>query len=558
MSILACLLLSLAQPSGHPRIDVGLELRAGPGIGVTIVIPGEDDGETLVSLSEGWGGVTGAGGEIAALAASSAGGGPLPVSRTADHLWTIRHAPGERITLAYELTPHEREPLGPGRNDYRNVVRDGLFHAIGNHSLVLPEHLVGPVECSVSWSGFDGWTVASSLGPGSSTREAALHLDELRSCFLIAGEAGKVRLAVRPLDGNEVGLAVIDADWGFSDERMLDLIMQVVAAEREFFGDHTDPWFLVALTPNGGRAGERGFSFGGTGLTNCFALFCNTGLDLSKTGSHVEPVLRLLAHEYFHTWNGRKIRIDAPEGAAYWFSEGFTDFYARRLLRTAGLIDEAAHLASLNESLAEFDTNPMRAVPNERIVEDFWNDREVSAVPYRRGDLVALAIDEAIRVRSGGAENLDDLMRDLYQRSVRGEAPLIPEQFFGLVETKAGPAIGAAVRECVLHGAEPPIPESIESGSLTLSQGTLRRGADGFDVQASRDHGVVTGVVPGSGAHEMGIRDGQTLVSIERLPPVDGPSRLKVVLREGDGERTAVFEAVGPVLSVRKYAPADE
>lgn len=537
-------------------VGVVFERVEGPAVRVTVCCPGEDDGTTRVGISESWGGIDGAGEEIHDLVASDDAGRALEIARDSDHRWSVAHEPGSRLTIRYELRPEAREPLGPGHNDYRNVVRGDLFQVIGNHALVLPERIEARTECSVAWEGFGGWVVASSLGPGDGPRTASLTLDDFRSGFFLAGAPGTLRLATRAIAGNTVGVAVIDADWGFGDGRFLELVLQVVGAEREFFDDHSDPWFLVALTPNGGRAGERGFSFGGTGLTNCFALYCNTGLDLSPGGEHARRVHHLLAHEYFHTWNGRKIRIDAPEGAAYWFSEGFTEFYARRLLRDAGLWSDAEYLQSLNESVAGYDRNPMRTVPNTRVVEDFWNDRNVGDVPYRRGDMLALALDEAVRERSAGEESLDDIMRDLHRRSARGEPALTPGQFYALIAERAGEGFAAVFRDCVETGAEAPLPAAIEAGRLTLTAGRMREGDDGFDVDASRASGVVSGVREGTGAHGAGLRDGQQLVSIERLPPEAGPARLRVVTRQADGtDLPLVFEAVGEPHAVRRYGP---
>ncbi|HZW10128.1 MAG TPA: hypothetical protein VFF69_09520 [Phycisphaerales bacterium] len=550
-------LVCLSAPAQPAHVTVVLERVPGPAVGIRIVLPGDEDGHTSVSLADGWGGIEGAGREIGAVGARDQRGTALDVTPEADHRWSVLHAPGEMIEVAYELTPHDREELPAGHNDYRPLVRDGLFHAIGNHALLLPEDGDAEVLCALRWQGFEGWTLASSLGPGAAPAHALLSIDDLRSCFFIGGEPPRVRLAKRDLPGGAVGLAVIDADWGFTDDRLMDLVMDVVRVERDFFADHTDPWFLVALTPNGGRASGQSFSLGGTGLTDCFALYCNTGLDLAPGGAHTEHVLRLLAHEYFHTWNGRKLRIDAPEGAAYWFSEGFTDFYARRLLRQAGLFADEGYLGSLNRSLADFDGNPLRHAPNERIVADFWNDAHVGALPYRRGDLLALAIDEAIAAKSGGAESLDDLMRELHARAASGAPPLTPEQLFDRFAEETSPEAAAAIRACVIHGAEPPVPETIEGGSLVLTTGRMREGADGFDVTASLESGVVCGVVEGSGAFDAGLRDGQRVSSVERLPPVAGPSRLKVRLVQDDSAlRTLVFEAVSPPRTVRRYVPA--
>jgi hypothetical protein len=111
----------------------------------------------------------------------------------------------------------------------------------------------------------------------------------------------------------------------------------------------------------------------------------------------------LLAHEHFHHWNGGKIRMEETEQLAYWFSEGFTDFFARRILLRCGLFDVAEYVRRLNESLALYWTEPMRHEKNARIAADFWKVQSIGELPYRRGDLVALLLDHEIRATSAVA-----------------------------------------------------------------------------------------------------------------------------------------------------------
>lgn len=559
--ILLCVLLVLTHPALADNADITIRLQRHPGpvIGVSVTLPGDADGRSRVTLAESWGGVEGAGREIRALEAESHAGEAREVRRTADHEWLIDHEPGERLTLRYTLEPGEREPMGPGRNDYRTRVSDNLFYAIGNLAIILRGALPGDLECEILWEGFDDWTTASSLGPGPSPPRATLTIESLRNAFFIAGSPGTLRLHTRAVGRHPIGLAVVDAPWGFTDDRLLDLLADVVTLERDFFDDHADPWFLVAIIPNGDRAGPRGFTLGGTGLTDCFALFCAVGLELTPGSEHTERILHLLAHEYFHNWNGTRIRIDAPEGEAYWFTEGVTEFFTRRLLRRAGLWTESQWLDDLNRSIAGFDTSPVREATNSRVAEGFWSDRSLAEIPYRRGDLLALYLNEKVIAHTGDPEGLDRVMRSLHRLAETGLPPLNPEQLFGLLASHAGVEAAAVARDCVESGAQIPLPRTIRNGAYRLTTGNLREPDDGFDIEASRAAGRITGVRPATGAFEAGLRDGQALVSVYDMPPGDGPPRLSVVTRDGSGAvRTVVFEAVGEPRVVRRYVPAEE
>ncbi|MCJ7617326.1 MAG: hypothetical protein MUO43_12405 [Desulfobacterales bacterium] len=63
----------------------------------------------------------------------------------------------------------------------------------------------------------------------------------------------------------------------------------------------------------------------------------------------------LFAHELFHTWNTGKLGVrQNPEQLIYWFSEGFTGYYARLLLLRAGLITIEEYVSDYNDKLIRY------------------------------------------------------------------------------------------------------------------------------------------------------------------------------------------------------------
>lgn len=64
--------------------------------------------------------------------------------------------------------------------------------------------------------------------------------------------------------------------------------------------------------------------------------------------------------------------------------------------------------------LPEYEKNPVRAVPNDSITWDtFWGNRHYQKLPYQRGLLYALLVDQQIKQASNGMKSLDDLMGDV-------------------------------------------------------------------------------------------------------------------------------------------------
>src|SRR5262249_27090815 len=75
----------------------------------------------------------------------------------------------------------------------------------------------------------------------------------------------------------------------------------------------------------------------------------------------------------------------------------------------------------LNEVLASYAASPVRTAPNSRIVADFWRDPNVGALPYQRGNLLALIWDKRLADESEGAHDLDDVVLDMKARFMSEE-----------------------------------------------------------------------------------------------------------------------------------------
>jgi predicted metalloprotease with PDZ domain len=144
--------------------------------------------------------------------------------------------------------------------------------------------------------------------------------------------------------------------------------------------------------------------------------------------------LGLCSHEYFHTWNVKRIKpaVFAPydlQAENYtpllWLFEGFTSYYDDLMLVRSGVIDEAGYLKLVEKTV----NNVLRGAGRSKqsVAEssfDAWTKyyRQDENAPnaivsyYTKGSLVALALDLTIRAGSDGKKSLDDVMRMLWQR----------------------------------------------------------------------------------------------------------------------------------------------
>ncbi|WP_293224284.1 peptidase M61 [Ottowia sp.] len=185
-------------------------------------------------------------------------------------------------------------------------------------------------------------------------------------------------------------------------------------------------------------------AYGGLEHRASTALICKRA-DLPRIGAPDSAVaagegyvtlLGLISHEYFHTWNVK--RLKPIEFAPYdytrenptellWFFEGFTSYYDDLLLRRAGLIDDATYCKLLTKTANQVLQAPGRRVQSVAQASfDAWlryyrpdeNTPNSTISYYTKGALVALCLD--LTLRGEDRATLDEVMRALWRRCQGG------------------------------------------------------------------------------------------------------------------------------------------
>jgi predicted metalloprotease with PDZ domain len=165
--------------------------------------------------------------------------------------------------------------------------------------------------------------------------------------------------------------------------------------------------------------------------------------------------LGLVSHEFFHTWNIKRLRPVALGPFDYenevhtrdlWIAEGFTSYYDDLLVRRADLMDESTYLKKLSGNIKRLQTTPGRLVHALGDTSyDAWtefyrrdaNSTNTTISYYTKGTVVAFLLDAEIRRRSRDQQTLDDVMREAYRRYA-GEQGYTSEQFRDLASELAG------------------------------------------------------------------------------------------------------------------------
>jgi predicted metalloprotease with PDZ domain len=242
-------------------------------------------------------------------------------------------------------------------------------------------------------------------------------------------------------------------------------------------------------------------------------------------------LLGLISHEYFHTWNVKRLKPRDFESLDYgrenytrllWFFEGFTSYYDDLLLLRAGLIDAPRSLRLLNKTLNGVLASPGRKLQSVAQASfDAWvkyyrgdeNTPNATISYYTKGSLVALALD--LSLRGAGRGNLDEVMRTLWSRSA-GRA-IDEDDIAHALQQVAGRSMQAELAAWV-HGTDdlPLQPLLARAGVLQQAEATDLAGELGLRVSEGALSGIhVKSVHRGSAAERAGVSAGDELLAVD-------------------------------------------
>ena len=411
------------------------------------------------------------------------------------------------------------------------------------------------------------WRIATTLPtvPGHSNTFEAKDFDTLVDSPF---EIGHHELYPFEVLGKPHELAI----WGQGNvdpDRIIQDTQKIIKVEAELFGGlpYDRYLFLLHLTSN---------SFGGLEhKDSCSLIYSRMGF---RAKDKYDRFMQLVAHEFFHLWNVKRIRPKGLEVFDYerenytpslWFSEGTTSFYDLILPYRAGIYDAKTYLKSLSQEITRYLMTPGRLVqPLSESSFDAWiklyrpdaNSANSQISYYLKGEMVTLLLDLGIRIKHGNGRSFDDVMRQMWKQFGKDEIGFTPEQLKATIESVAGFDLTNFFNRYIDGGIEElPFDEYLAGFGLRLHSN--REESDRpphLGMTAKTEHGreMIKFVEFGSPAHRAGVSAGSELLAIDgwRISADQINDRLKDY-QPGDTIEIAVFHQ--DELRVRSVTLAD-
>lgn len=413
---------------------------------------------------------------VVRIQAYDTGGRELAVTDAGANRWSVETRGANRLVVRYVLSAKERSVS-------RNEVAPTYAVLNGSATYVTvkgDEHLAQEVRLELP----AGWVSATGLGKtgqGDGARFVARSYEALVDSPILAGDLEILAFISK---GTPHLIAYNRGAVAVDKARVLSDLKAMVGETRAFWG--AKPWpsyaFLIAFRTNTGG-----------GLEHAQSTFVNVNPERFATPAGYDAFVSLLAHEYQHAFNVKRLRPvelgpfdyeTPPTVSTLWISEGLTSYYSNLMLRRSGLIGVDPYLGVLSKQITALQNSPGRLKQSlEQSSRGVWSNSnsgigasDATVSYYIKGEVAGFLLDAHIRKLSDNKASLDDVMRKAYQR-YSGKAGFQPEEFSAVADSVAGRPLDDWFADVVASPHEVDYAEALDWYGLVLTRSETKDGA---------------------------------------------------------------------------------
>ncbi len=442
--------------------------------------------------------------------------GILKSEKTSKNTWRVYSSNADEVTVEYKVYAFEvsvRTAFLDASHGY--VQPAAVFMYIDKQQEVPATLTVKPykdwtqISTGLSAAGKDKWTLAVP------------NYDVLADSPI---EIGNHKI----FEFNALGIPHKVAMYGFGnyDEPTLAADMKKIVEESgKVVGENPnkDYTFIVHNLQNGG---------GGLEHLN------STTLQTTRWSyeSNYIGFLTLVAHEYFHLWNVKRIRPQALGPFDYenenythllWVSEGFTSYYEDLIAHRAGFLDVNQFLNTIASGIGNTENQPGSKV--QSVAEASWdawikfyrpdeNSRNTTISYYTKGGVLAPLLDLDIIQSTNGQKSLDDVMKFLYEEYYKKQKRGFSDaEFQQAVEKVAGHSLDDFFKNYVFDTKSIDYNKYFNYAGLRLGEYKANAQAAFLGASTSLSGGklTVTGVQRGTAAYDYGLNVNDEIIAVD-------------------------------------------
>lgn len=459
-----------------------------------------------------------------------ADGKEIPSFKTAKNAWAVVTRAGQKLEIRYRVYCNEYS-VRTSYIDDEQAALIGTTYLLFEPRLMQKRHELR-IEPAASWK-----NIATSLPEinGNAWHRYATDYDELVDCPI---QIGNFKSFTFEATGIPHTVAMVGQDK-YPQEQLSTDIRKIVDASKAVFGDQPNARYLFIVQHS---------AQGGGGLEHTNSTTLQVRNQVYEKESSYQGFLGLVAHEYFHLWNVKRLRPIALGPFDYnrenytrhlWISEGFTSYYDNLLLARTGLMSEKDYLRVLSSGFESVLGNKGDAV--QSVAEsslDAWikfylrneNSNNISVSYYRKGAMLGMVFDAALLHHSAGQYGLDSLLRFMYNKYHHGMGRGFTDAELEADFRQHLGSLSDTLFRDHIHGTKPvDFARFVGMAGLSLVDTGNRQPMPYLGASWSRpgDKQTVLAIREGSTAWEMGMQYGDILLEINGKKVADADKWLR-------------------------------
>ena len=349
-------------------------------------------------------------------------GEEIDVEKFSKNRWRIKLPQAGSLTISYRVYCNEMS-VRTNFADQEFAILNGAATFITQDSRVTSPHQV-KLELPDAWK--RSVTALPKAAETSAHKYVADNFDTLVDSPILVGNP-----TLHPFEvgGKQHFLANLGGDDLWDGDVAAAEVAKIVAEHQKMWQTipYDQYYFLNVIAESGG------------GLEHDNSTLLMTSRWSYRSPSRFKRWLGLVSHEFFHTWNVRRLRPRALTQYGYedenyfqelWVAEGVTSYFDNLACARAGVVSPTEYLKALSGDIATLQSTPGRKAQSlSESSHDSWikfyrpdeNSRNTSISYYNKGAVVAFLLDAQVRKLTNNSKSLDEVMRLLYKRFANGK-----------------------------------------------------------------------------------------------------------------------------------------
>jgi len=345
---------------------------------------------------------------------ATAGGKPAKFEKVRKNTWRVHSSKASDVKVKYRLYAFEVSVRTSFIDDTHAFLSStGVF--------MYPDGMLN-APSTVRIIPFKGWSAVSTGLEPVAGQAFTYHSPNFDILFDSPIEVGNQDI----FDFTASGVKHTVAMYGggnYDKERLKVDMAKVVEQATAIYGENPNKHYTFIV---------HNFATGGGGLEHLNSTVLGASRDGYTDPKTYNGFLDLVAHEYYHLWNVKRLRPVALGPFDYdnesyttslWVAEGFTSYYENKIMLRAGFNSRETFVQNLANAVAGVSNTPGAKVQSVAEASyDAWikayrpneNSNNTSISYYSKGEVVGLLMDLEIANATAGKKSLDDVMLAMY------------------------------------------------------------------------------------------------------------------------------------------------